>query len=163
MPVFVKIVFLAQNAFALRSGKSVIGVGKNFFTKEAFAGCSDNPIVLVRMDRRTKNSLLRVDRLLRQPNHLPEKSFSAFSISQETAQSHKNKALQGTALCRSHMIRCIGLFFVLGPLLHVVFGIQKKIISFRENFWPGKPSKTVISPISETMKNGHKALYHKTF
>ena len=53
-------------------------------------------------------------------------------------------------------------FFVLAPL-HVVFGIRKKIISFRENFWPGKPSKTVISPISETMKNGRKALYDKTF
>ena len=54
-------------------------------------------------------------------------------------------------------------FFVLAPLLHVVFGIRKKIISFRENFWPGKPSKTIISPISETMKNGRKALCHKTF
>ena len=38
-------------------------------------------------------------------------------------------------------------FFVFAPLRHVVSGIRKKIISFRENFWPGKPSKTVISPI----------------
>ena len=54
-------------------------------------------------------------------------------------------------------------FFVFAPLRHVVFGIRKKIISFRENFWPGKPSKTVISPISGTMKNGRKALCRKTF
>ena len=40
---------------------------------------------------------------------------------------------------------------------------RKKEISFRENFWPGKPRKTVISPISETMKNGRKALYYKGF
>ena len=54
-------------------------------------------------------------------------------------------------------------FFVLAPLRHVVFGMRKKIISFRENFWPGKPSKTVISPISEAMKNGRKTLCRKTF
>ena len=93
MPVFVKIVFLAQDAFALRSGKSSVGVEKDFFTEEAFAGCSDNPITLIRMDRRAKDSLLRVDRLLRQLNHLPGKLFSAFSIPQDLAQSHKNKAL----------------------------------------------------------------------
>jgi hypothetical protein len=91
MPIFVKIVFLAQDAFALRSGKSAVGVKKDFFTEEAFAGCSDNPIALVRMDCRTKGSLLRVDRLLRQLNHLPDKSFSAFSIPQDLAQSHKIK------------------------------------------------------------------------
>lgn len=82
MPVFVKIVFLAQDAFALRSGKFAVGVEKDFFTEEAFAGCSDNPIAFIRMDCRTKGSLLRVDRLLRQLNHLPYKSFSAFSIPQ---------------------------------------------------------------------------------
>ena len=125
MPIFVKIVFLAQDAFALRSGKSSVGVEKDFFTEEAFAGCSDKPIVLVRMDRRTKNSLLRVDRLFSQLNHLPDKSFSAFSIPQELAQSHKNKALQGTALCRSHMIRCIGLF-CFGPVAACRFRYPEK-------------------------------------
>ena len=69
---------------------------------------------------------------------------------------------------------CIGLF-IRDPLPDPVirhtehraffcrFRYPEKIISFRENFWPGKPSKTVISPISETMKNGRKALYDKTF
>jgi hypothetical protein len=50
------------------------------------------------------------------------------------------------------MIRCIGLFSFL-PHYGMSFSVsEKKIISFRENFWPGKPSKTVISPILKSRK-----------
>ena len=40
---------------------------------------------------------------------------------------------------------------------------RKKEISFRENFWSGKPSKTVISEKQTYAKNANKALRRNAF
>ena len=52
-------------------------------------------------------------------------------------------------------------FFRFGPHCPPAVDIiqnLKKIISFRENFWSGKLSKTVLSSIPESLENARKAL-----